>query len=266
MKLLSRMASVGLSATLVLLVCGFGVESAQKPSTPLIVTAAPVYQPLAALRGGERFPKGAQLMLVQDGSATPLIEGFASTADANVSFDGKKLLFAGKESAGDKWSVWEFTLGDRSARKVISGESDVIRPLYLPGDRLVFARRRTHGFQLGAAKLDGSGALPLTYMATSALPETVLADGRILFQAGFPLGTDLDHGAVPELFLVYSDGSGVESYRCDHGTPRWGGTQLASGDVVFTHGSRLARFSSSVETETCIAAPLAEYAGAVIEA
>jgi hypothetical protein len=168
MKLLSRMASVSLTTMLALLVCGFGVESAQKPSMALIVTATPVYQPLAALRGGERFPKGAQLLMVRDGLATPLIEGFAATADANVSFDGKKLLFAGKESASDKWSVWEFTLDDRSARKVIAGESDVIRPLYLPGDGLIFARRTTHGFQLEVAKLDGSGALPLTYMAASA--------------------------------------------------------------------------------------------------
>ena len=243
MKLLSRMAPASFAALLAIFICGFGVDSPKRPSLPLIVTAAPVYQPLAALRGGDRFPTGARLMLVRDGVATPLIEGFASTADANVSFDGKKLLFAGKESVNDKWSVWEFTLEDRSVRKVISGESDVIRPLYLPGDGIVFARRTTRGFQLEAAKLDGSGALPLTYMAASALPETVLADGRILFQAGFPLGTDLDHGAVPELFLVFSDGSGVESYRCDHGTPRWGGTQLASGDIVFTHGSHLARFT-----------------------
>jgi len=27
----------------------------------------------------------------------------------------------------------------------------------------------------------------------------------------------------------------VESYRCDHGKARWGGKQLANGDVVFTH-------------------------------
>ncbi len=266
MKPLSRMASVILSAMLVLLVCGFGVESVQKPSTALIVTAAPVYEPLAALRGGERFPKGAQLMLVRNSVATPLVEGFAATADANVSSDGKRLLFTGKESASDKWSVWEFTFDDRSARKVVGGVGDAIRPLFLPGGRLVFARGTPHGYQLEAANLDGSDALPLTYMAASALPETVLADGRILFQAGFPLGTDLDHGAAPELFLVYSDGSGVESYRCDHGTPRWGGTQLASGDIVFTHGSRLARFSSPLATETSIAAPRAEYAGAMVEA
>jgi hypothetical protein len=67
------------------------------------------------------------------------------------------------------------------------------------------------------------------------------------------------------MFLVYSDGSGVESYRCDHGKARWGGRQLASGDVVFTHGASLARFTSPLATEAHIVAPRAEYAGAIAE-
>jgi hypothetical protein len=67
------------------------------------------------------------------------------------------------------------------------------------------------------------------------------------------------------LYLVYSDGSGVESYRCDHGRARWGGKQLASGDVVFTHGDSLARFTSPLAHEAAIAAPYAEYTGGIAE-
>jgi hypothetical protein len=245
--------------------CAFLAPSSHGLVPPLIATAAPDYEPLAALRGGERFPKGAQLLLVRDGQATPLIEGFAATADPSLSFDGSTLLFAGKRGLSEKWSIWEFSFADRSARKVVGGDADAIRPQYLPGDRLVYARLTASGFQVEAAGLDGSNAVPLTYMAASAVPETVLADGRILFQAGFPLGTSLDRGATPELFLVYSDGSGVESYRCDHGAPRWGATQLASGDVVFTHGTRMAQFTSPLATEASLAAPKADYAGAIAE-
>jgi hypothetical protein len=246
-------------------VCGFISPSSHGSVPSLIATAAPVYDPLAALRGGERFPKGAQLLLLRDGQATPLIEGFAATADPSLSFDANTLLFAGKRDAGDHWSIWEFTFAGRSVRKVVGGDSDAIRPLYLPGDRLVYARMTARGFQVDAAGLDGSNGLPLTYVAASAVPETVLSDGRILFQAGFPLGMSIEHGANPELFLVYSDGSGVESYRCDHGAPRWGGTQLASGDVVFTHGTRMARFTSPLATEVPVVAPKADYAGSIIE-
>jgi hypothetical protein len=40
---------------------------------------------------------------------------------------------------------------------------------------------------------------------------------------------------------------------------------LASGDVVFTHGGSLARFTSPLAHEASIAAPRAEYAGAIAE-
>jgi hypothetical protein len=248
------------------LLCGFGPDRADEAGTDFIVTAAPAYEPLAALRGQERFPRGAQLLLVHEGKPEPLVAGFAATADANVSFDGKSVLFAGKRNASDPWQVWELALADRSTRQLTSGTADTIRPLYLPGSRFVYAQRTPNGFQLNSASLDptqpaNQQALPLTYANANALPTDVLADGRILFESGFPLGS----GTIPELFLVYSDGSGVESYRCDHGAARWGGKQLASGDVVFTHGSSLARFTSPLAHEERIQAPSAQFTGAIAE-
>jgi hypothetical protein len=243
--------------------CGFSSDTATVPDVPVVITSASAYDPLAALRGADRFAKGAQLLLIREGKAEPLIPDFAASADASVSFDAKTILFSGKKNAGDPWQVFEFTLADHSVRPVIAASTDAVRPLYLPGRRLVFARRTPQGgFQLVAAGLDGKDELPLTYISGGAIPTDVLADGRILFQSGFPLGS----GATAELFLVYSDGSGVESYRCDHGAARWGGHQLASGDVVFTHGATLARFTSPLAHEVQIAAPHGGgYAGAIAE-
>ena len=51
------------------------------------------------LRGGERFPKGAHLLLMHEGGAEPLVPEFAASADASVSFDGGRVLFAGKKAA-----------------------------------------------------------------------------------------------------------------------------------------------------------------------
>jgi hypothetical protein len=254
-------------------VCGFSPDAAETPSVDIVVTAAPAYQPLAALRGGERFPKGAQLLLLHEGKAEPLVAGFAATADANISFDGKRVLFAGKQAASDPWQIFEMTFAGRSVRKVFASATDAIRPLYLPAGKLVYAQRTPQGFQLETAGKDadnafapldekaGSTLFPLSFVPGSAIPEDVLHDGRILFASGFPLGS----GATPEMFLVYSDGSGVESYRCDHGVARWGGRQLASGDVVFTHGTSLARFTSPLAAEARIVAPRGEYAGAIAE-
>jgi Hydrazine synthase alpha subunit middle domain len=260
-----RAALAAFPPLLVVLLCGFSTETASVSSVPILVTSAPAYDPLAGLRGADRFPKGAQLLIVRDSKAEPLVPDFAASADASVSFDAKTVLFSGKKRETDCWQIWEVTLADHSLRQVTSGGPDAVRPLYLPGRRLVFARRGAQGFQLVATGLDGKDELPLTYMAASAIPADVLADGRILFEAGYPLGS----GNTPELFLVYSDGSGVESYRCDHGSSagpgRWGGRQLASGDVVFTHGASLARFTSPLAHEERIAAPHGDYAGGVVE-
>ncbi len=262
MKFSPGAIAAAVSSFFIVLFCGFSKDTATVPDVPIVVTSAPAYDPLAALHGANRFAKGAQLLLVHDGKAEPLIADFAATADASVSFDAKTILFSGKKAAGDPWQIWEVTLADHSVHQVIAGSTDTVHPLYLPGGRLVFARRVGQGgFQLVAAGLDGKDELPLTYMGANVIPTDVLADGRILFESGFPLGS----GNTPELFLVYSDGSGVESYRCDHGTARWGGHQLASGDVVFTHGTTLARFTSPLAHEARIAAPRADYAGTIAE-
>lgn len=82
-----------------------------------------------------------------------------------------------------------------------------------------------------------------------------------MFTATYPIGSD----HTPELYTVYSDGSGVESYRCDHGNPRYAGKQLASGDIVFTSGLRLSHFTSARAQQVPISTPDGEYAGDIIE-
>jgi hypothetical protein len=249
---------------------------AQQAKTALnpdfVVTASPTYKELAELRGEERFPSGARLLLVHQGKAESLLPDFSASADADVSFDGKWIMFAGKKNAGDPWQIWELNLEDRKVRSVLAAKTDAVRPLYLPGGRLVWAQRTAHGFELESTEdarrqepaplnpTAGPGITTLTYIRGNAFPTGVLGDGRILFEAGFPFGA-----ATPEIYLVYADGSGVESYRCDHGRGRWGARQLASGDVVFSQGTALGRFSSQFAHQTQIVAPAAQYAVSVEE-
>jgi len=270
MKLGLRILSFAASGVLLVLACGSTSHPAAPTQADILVTAAAAYEPLAALAGGERFPQGAQIERIHAGHAEPLVAAFAATADANVSYDAKTVLFAGKKTAGDAWQIWELTLADGALRQLTHVSGGAIHPLYLPAGRFVYSERGTHGFVLKSARLNDedkyldpalAAEVTLTSLQSSAVADDVLADGRILFEAGFPLGT----AGTPELYLVYSDGSGVESYRCDHGAARWAGRQLASGDVVFTHGASLARFSSPLAQEQNVAAPKAEYAGAAAE-
>jgi hypothetical protein len=109
--------------------------------------------------------------------------------------------------------------------------------------------------------LAGGKPLALTYGPASFLPTDILRDGRILFQAAYPLGGE----ASPEMYTVYSDGSGVESYRCDHGKKHSSGKQINSGDIVFAPAAGLATFTSARAQEVAISTPAGEYAGDVAE-
>ena len=237
-------------------------QSPMRDASPaVIVTVAPLYDPLAALRGGERFPRGAQLMLWRDGRLTALVPEFAASADASVSFDGTTVLFAGKRNAGDPWQIWQTSTQGAAPRLMLGGLKDVIRPLWMPDGRVVYARREADRWVLESAALDGSHVTGLSYVQGNFIPDDVLADGRVLFESGFPMGA----GAAPEMYLVYADGSGVESVRCDHprapAAGREHGRQMPNGDIVFTHGTRLARFTSALANEAPVPAPPGEYAG-----
>jgi Hydrazine synthase alpha subunit middle domain len=265
-----RLCSLVIMAGIVMAgIMGFGptffVLSSGPDSPAFLFTVAKRYDPLAWVRGADRFSSGANIFLQGANGRRPLIPRFAASADPTVSFDGKSVLFAGKQKAEDHWQIWEVALDvttpGAAPRRVTKCADDCVRPFYLPEDRVVYARKSAGRFVIETADRASGKTLQLSYGPGNFLPTDVLRDGRILFEATNPLGT---HGA-PELYTVYSDGSGVESYRCDHGPARYSGKQTTSGDIVFASWHGLARFTSARAEEVRIAAPAGEYAGEIAE-
>ena len=239
--------------------------SAGTDSPSFLYTVAKHYEPLAWLRGAERFPLGATILVHDSSGNRPLVPDFAASADSALSFDGQRVLFAGKVKPQDPWQIWEITLTEGKPRRITSGPEDCVRPFYLPGyppdDRVVYARKTAGRFVIEVADLAGGKPLPLTYGPANFLPTDVLRDGRVLLETEYPLGA----AAIPELYTVYSDGSGFESYRCDHGNARHEGKQIDSGDIVFASRSGLARFTSALAREVHVSAPAGEYIGEIAE-
>lgn len=241
------------------------------PSIPLLYTVAREYSPMAWIQGAERFPGGATIFIKDGKSQRRLVSGFFATADASVSFDGKNVLFAGKRRAGDHWQVWEVSVPAGKPRQTTQCEDDCVRPLYVPSDRFVYAHKIAGQFVLEIAALGNDRdkdndnhnekPLQLTYGPGNFLPVDVLHDGRVLFEAAYPL----DDKALAELYTVYTDGSGFEAYRCDHGHSRHSGKQLFSGDIVFAREGKLFRFRSALAHEIAVPAPAGTYAGDVVE-
>jgi len=89
-------------------------------------------------------------------SAPQSLDGGGFAADAKVSFDGKRVLFAGKQTAGDSRQIFELTLEDRSVRRLISGEGDLkVAPAQV---RLESMDSDGHAVTMGTAAADADGS------------------------------------------------------------------------------------------------------------
>jgi hypothetical protein len=230
------------------------------PSLPFIYTQTTCYDRHAVVRGGDRFPEGACLWLAANGVKRELVPGFAASADAAISFDGRHVLFSGKQKHGEPWQIWEVALSGGSPRRITTVREDTIAPLYVSEERIVYARRTSTGFQLETLLIAGRDPNRLTYGPGGHVPTAVLLDGRVLFEAPHP---ESAHGM--DVYAVYVDGSGVETYRCDHGRDRHAGVEVTSGDIVFESGGRLARFTSARAGQMDLPATPGEFAGRIAE-
>ncbi len=236
------------------------LASASTADEIVVFTVAPRYEPLAWLHGDDRFPLGAQIVIRDGTHEYPLVHGFAASADPEVSFDGNRVIFSGKRKKEDPWQIWEISTNGSNLHSIAPGHDDLVRPLYLPDGRIVFARKQGGRFLIEAVNEIGGAPQILFFAPGSALPTDILRDGRIMFEAAYPIG-----GNSPEIYTVYPDGSGIESYRCDHGSARYSAKQLSSGDIVFTKTRSLARFTSPLAHEVAIPAPAGEYSGDIAE-
>jgi hypothetical protein len=189
-------------------------------------------------------------MLVTAQGQRKLAPDFYASTDPAVSFDGLRILFAGKRTAAGPWQIWETAIAGGAPRQLTTADTDCIRPLYLPDGRVVYTRVFPRGSEIQIVPLSGAGAPEtLTFVPGWYLTDDVLHDGRILFETS------------GDLWTVYPDGTGVETIRCDHGPQRANARQVASGDVIFNVGKRLARFTPALAEQTGVPQPNLEAAG-----
>jgi len=225
-----------------LLVCAACLGAVVRPVAPVsyVFTRTTRYEPRAWVTSAERFPDGATLMVVAGGSRRPVAPGFFASADASISFDGKHILFSGKRGRADHWQVWEVLLNGGEPKRLTTVDADCVRPLYLPGGRIVYTRTSASESFLETSAPGGR----LTFGPARVLSDDVLRDGRILFEMS------ASATGPRELFTIYPDGTGVEAMRCDHGVDRGEARQIPSGDVVFSADGDLARFTAALAKQS----------------
>jgi len=199
----------------------------------------------ASVKGGrlsERFPSGSRIVRLSRGSNEPtnITPNFFGAADPRISFDGSKVLFAGKKDAAATWQIWEMNTDGTGQRQVTHCDGNCLAPAYLPCDAIAFSgevqnANGSRAYQIYFGKLDGSDVHPITFGPGDFELETVLQNGLILVSARSPLQPKREFESSRNLYTLRPDGSGLAAFRCDHEAPaiRSQAEELDDGSVVF---------------------------------
>jgi hypothetical protein len=173
-----------------------------------------------------------------------LTPNFFGAADPRISFDGSKVLFAGKKDDSANWQIWEMRTDGTEQRQVTHCDGNCLTPAYLPRDAIAFSGEALDGggrrtCQIYFAKLDGSDTHPITFGPGDYELETILQNGLILASARSPLQPRGELESSRNLYTLRPDGSGLASFRCDHqhAAIREQAEELDDGSVVFVKNS-----------------------------
>ncbi len=232
----------------------------------IVLTQLPAPNPLKklpAVAGGmlrSNYGEGARILLLSpNGERRVLTEGFHSAADPEVSFDGKRILFAAKKNASDDWNIYEMQADGSRVRQITRGLGDCRSPVYQsslfvldsekPWYQAAFASvaagelneyAAIPSTNLYSVKLDGSAVRRLTFNPSSSLDPYMLPDGRLLF-AGWQRAV-LDRGPLGRiaLFGINLDGTDFAVFSADEG-PRIKHMPCVTTErlVVFVEADRL---------------------------
>lgn len=220
-----------------------GVVSAE---LPIVLTQLPAGEAMmgAKARAGGMlradYGEGARLLLVApDAAAQVLTEAFHSACDPALSFDGTRMLFAGKKTASDNWDIYEMVLDGFEVRRITRDLGDCRSPDYqgslytlkpvgvpsVPEYHLTFvAGSGTMNEYGGSAatnlyfcKFDGTAVRQLTYNLSSDLDPCILPDGRLVFASWQRSRLDDGPAGYIGLFGVNIDGSDYAGFTTGQG-------------------------------------------------
>jgi len=183
------------------------------------------------------FGEGARLVMVYPDCSTKLLsDGFHSACDPEVSFDAAHILFAGKRTPDDKWSIYEMAIDGSNVRRVINRTTDCRSPRYQatlfilaspePWYQLTFVSSEKDvlnecgvgpAMSLYSCKLDGSAVRRLTFNLSSDMDPFVMPDGRLLFAAWQRARLDRGLLGCVALFGVNIDGTDYAAFCTDEG-------------------------------------------------
>ncbi len=136
--------------------------------------------------------------------------------DAQVSYDGKQILFSWKRTMSEPFAIWRINADGTGLQKIISGPCNNQNACWLPDGGIAFTSDRKPAFAycwtstspvLYRADGDGKNVVRLSANYLTDFTPSVMGDGRILFSRW----EYVDRPAIPiqSLWAIQPDGTGL---------------------------------------------------------
>jgi hypothetical protein len=215
------------------LAAGFGgplEEPLILTQVPRSATAATATRETRDLVRGDWFNGARVVVVTPSGPPRVLSGGFHSAADPNVSFDGRRVLFAGRKDSGSRWRIWEIGVDGQGLRAVSPEHLDARSPIHVstlftldspePWFTMVFVGHQTTLNEQGRAgisslfnlRLDGTELRRLTFNPNANFDPFQMWDGRVIYSAErYPNQPGGAAGHVG-LYAIHVEGADMEFY------------------------------------------------------
>ena len=233
--------------------------------------------PASDLRRLLTFSVGADLYVRDRASPTAMetnltatiLQGKGDVRDVDVSYDGKKAVFAMRgpklDNVADKdqpkWAIWEYDISSKGLHRVIGSDTTAdqghdVAPHYLPDGRIVFSstRQRQSGailldegkpqfagqdednrepaFVLHVMNADGSDIHQISFNQSHDRDPSVLSSGKVIFTRW---SHALGHPSQMDLYQMNPDGTDLELL--------YGNRSHATGTALPAGGNSIIQFT-----------------------
>lgn len=132
------------------------------------------------------------MLLEPGGAIRRLSQGFHAAADPDVSWDGRRILFAGRKTVNDAWQIYELTLATGGVRQLTHMPHDCRQPIY----------------QSRIFSLDIPDPWPQAAFVCGGALYTVKFDGTLLQRITFTPWQETDAAMLPDGMMVFASKQG----------------------------------------------------------